>query len=252
MEKERLFADALQKLRELARKQGGMLEEEQLLNAFDEIDFKLEESSRELVYDYLKKSGIGIGEPLEPEEYLSKEESDYFRQYLEEIKRMQSLSEGEKEAVTLSAMAGDKDAQNKLIEIYLPYVAEVARLYAGQGVYLEDLIGEGNVALAMGVGMLGCLEKASEVQGMLGSMMMEAMEALIKENMDLQQSDQKLAGKVNRVAGMAKELAEELGRKVTPEELAEEKGISLKMILDAVKISGDKIEDLDTTFTEQI
>lgn len=252
MEMERLFADTLQKLKELARKQGGMLEEEQLSHAFGEIGFDLEESRRELVYDYLKKSGIGIGEFLEPEEYLTKEESDYFRQYLEAVSQPAKMSEGEKEAVTLSAMAGDRDAQNKLIEIYLPYVAEVARLYAGQGVYLEDLIGEGNVALAMGVGMLGCLEKASEVQGMLGSMMMEAMEELIKENVDLQQSDQKLAGKVNRIAGMAKELAGELGRKVTPEELAEEKGVSLKAILDAVRISGGKIEDLDAAFRDQV
>lgn len=250
MEMERLFTDTLQKLKELARRQGGVLEEDQLFHAFEEIGFSIEESNQELIYDYLKKSGIGIGETLEPEEYLSKEESDYFKQYLQEVNRLEKLSEGEKEAVTLSAMAGDKDARNKLIEIYLPYVAEVARLYAGQGVYLEDLIGEGNVALAMGVGMLGCLEKASEVQGMLGSMMMEAMEALIKENMDLQQSDQRLAGKVNRIAGMAKELAVELGRKVTPEELAEEKGISLKTIRDAVKISGNKIEDLDTAFRE--
>lgn len=252
MEMERLFTDTLQKLKELARKQGGVLEEEQLFRAFGEIGFSLEESNQELIYDYLKKSGIGIGEPLEPEEHLSKEESDYFKQYLQEVKQMERLSEGEKEAVTLSAMAGDKDARNKLIEIYLPYVAEVARLYAGQGVSLEDLIGEGNVALTAGVEMLGCLEKASEVQGMLGSMMMDAMEELIKENMDLRQADQKLAEKVNRVAGLAEELAKELGRKVSPRELAEEKGISLKAVLDAVKISGGKIEDLDTASMEQL
>lgn len=252
MEMERLFTDTLQKLKELARKQGGVLEEEQLFRAFEEIGFSLEESNQELICDYLKKSGIGIGEPLEPEDYLSKEESDYFKQYLQEVKQMERLSEGEKEAVTLSAMAGDKDARNKLIEIYLPYVAEVARLYAGQGVSLEDLIGEGNVALTAGVGMLDCLEKASEVQGMLGSMMMDAMEELIKENMNLWQSDQKLAEKVNRVAGLAEELAKELGRKVSPGELAEEKGISLKAVLDAVKISGGKIEDLDTASMEQV
>lgn len=246
MEMEIRFAGALQDIKELAKKQSGVVEEEQINKVFEEIGFVLDEEKRPLVYEYLKKSGIGIGEAVDPEDYMSGEESDYLKQYLEEAEQLAKLTEGEKEAVTLSAMAGDKDAQNKLIEIYLPYVAQIAKLYAGQGVYLEDLIGEGNVALAMGVGMLGCLEKPSEVQGMLGSMMMEAMESYIRENADASRIDRKLVEKVNHIAGAAREMAADLGRKVTPEELAEEKGISVKSILDAVRISGDKIEDLDT------
>ena len=39
-------------------------------------------------------------------------------------------------------MAGDADAKHRMIEIFLPQVAEIAKLYAGQGVFLEDLIGE--------------------------------------------------------------------------------------------------------------
>ena len=62
--------------------------------------------------------------------------------------------EGEKEAVTISAMAGDRDAQKRLIEIYIPKVVEVAKLYAGQGVFVEDLIGEGNLAVTIGVTQL--------------------------------------------------------------------------------------------------
>lgn len=247
MDMEIQFAKALQKIKELARQQGNMIREEQLKAAFDEIGFSFAEEKKELIYDYLKKSGIGVGEPLEVEEYLTDAEVDYLKQYLEEVEQLEQLSEGEKEAVTLSAMAGDKDAQNKLIEIYLPYVAEVAKLYAGQGVYLEDLIGEGNVALAMGVGMLGCLEKPSEVQGMLGSMMMEAMEAYVAENVDVKKVDKKLLDKVNKIAELAGELAGELGRKVTPKELAEENGISVKAVLEAVRISAGKIEDIDTS-----
>ena len=77
------------------------------------------------------------------------------------------MTKGQKEAITLSAMAGERDAQQSLISVYLPQVVEISKLYAGQGVFLEDLIGEGNVALAMGVTMLGCLENASEAEGML-------------------------------------------------------------------------------------
>ena len=246
-EKETLFTEALQKIRELAREQGGMIREEQLSSVFAEIDFPLDDSSRELILEYLKKTGIGVGAPMEPEEYLSKEEIDYLKEYLLEVEQLGQCTQGEKEAITISAMAGDRDAQSRLVELYLPYVADVAKLYAGQGVFLEDLIGEGNVALAMGVGMLDCLEKPEEAEGMLGSMMMSAMEEYIQENVNEKQQDQKLAAKVNRIAELAHEVAEDLGRKVTPEELAEEKGVSLKAVLEAVRISGDKIEDLDTS-----
>ncbi len=250
MNKEELFVQALQRIKDTGKEQGGQISEIQLSEIFAEFDFNMDDSQKELVKEYLKKNGIGIGEVMDPEEYLSKEEIDYLNQYLEEVADLETLSDGQKEAVTISAMAGDKDARNKLIEIYLPYVAEVAKLYAGQGVFLEDLIGEGNVALAMGVNMIDCLEKPSEVQGMLGSMMMDAMEEYIKENSGEQKEDKKLADKVNKVAEMAREMAEDMGRKVTPEELAHEKGISLKSVIEAIRLCGDRIEELDTTGLE--
>ena len=247
MNKEALFVQALQQIKELGKEQGGQISEIQLSEIFAEYEFDMDDAQKELVFDYLKKNGIGIGEPINPEDYLSKEEVDYLKEYLMEVEQLEKLSDGQKEAITMSAMAGDRDAQNKLIEVYLPYVAEVAKLYAGQGVFLEDLIGEGNVALAMGVTMLDCLEHPSEVQGMLGSMMMDAMEEYIKENVSEQQHDKKLADKVNKIAELAREVAEDLGRKVTPAELAEEKGVSVKAVLEAVRLSGNKIEDLDVS-----
>lgn len=58
--------------------------------------------------------------------------------------------------------------KHRLIEIFLPQVAEIAKLYAGQGVFLEDLIGEGNVALTMAAEMLDCAQNAKEAEGTIG------------------------------------------------------------------------------------
>ena len=69
----------------------------------------------------------------------------------------------------------------------------------------------------------------------------------IKENANEQQHDRKLADKVNKIAELAREVAEDLGRKVTPAELAEEKGVSVKSVLEAIRLSGNKIEDLDVS-----
>ena len=93
--------------------------------------------------------------------------------------------------------------------------------------------------------MLGCLEKASEVQGMLGKVIMDAMEDYIAENGENEKADRKVADKVNKVMEAAKELAETLRRKVTVEELAEESKLSEKSIREAVRFSGNNIEYIE-------
>ena len=130
--------------------------------------------------------------------------------------------------------------------MYLPRVLDIARLYAGQGVLLEDLIGEGNVALSMGVTMLGCLENAKEAEGALIKMVMDAMEESIDENEQELEKDRRIAGKVNEVAKKAGELAKELRRKVTVKELAAETKMPEEEIRDAMRMSGYAIEDLES------
>ncbi len=241
--REVLFAQTLEQVRKTAKEQGNCISQKQVEEAFLELDLSKEQLA--MVYDYLHKHKIGIGEPVNLDDYLSEEEVDYLEEYLQQLKELPQLSEGEQEAVTLSAMAGDLDAQNQLIQVFLPQVVEIAKLYAGQGVFLEDLIGEGNVAVAMGVSMLGALEHASEAQGMLGKMIMDAMEDFITENAEEWKKDQKITEKVNKVADKANELSDDLHRKVTVEELVNETGMSKKAIMDAIRISAGKIESLE-------
>lgn len=240
MNQETLFAQKLEQLIQTAKEQGNCVSEEQLQEAFTELS--LGEEQFEMVRAYLRQRSIGVGEPASPEDYLSGQEIDYLEDYLRQLGELPEASEGEKEAVTLSAMAGDADAQNRLIQIFLPQVVEISRLYAGQGVFLEDLIGEGNVALAMGVTMLSAFEHAAEAQGMLGRMIMNAMEEFIAENAEEAKKSRKMADRINKVSDKANELAEELHRKITIEELMNETGMSRKSIVDAVRMSGNKIE----------
>ena len=247
MNKEILFTNTLEQVKNTAKEQGNCLSREQVEEAFAPLE--LGAKQMEMVYDYLHQSKIGIGNPVNPDEYLADEEKDYLDTYLEELRALPELSQGEREAVTLSAMAGDVDAQLKLTEAYLPDVIQIAKLYAGQGVYLEDLIGEGNVALSVGVTMLGALEHASEAQGMLGKMIMDAMEEYIAQNAEETKKDKRIADKVNKVADAARELSGELHRKVTVEEVMEESGLSRKAIEDAIRMSGGRIEDLTDEYT---
>lgn len=238
-----LFAKTLEEVKKQAKEQQNCISGQQVRDAFEELG--LSEEQFELVFDYLKKYKIGIDEPVNLDEYLSDDEIDYLEEYKKELAALEEISEGAEEAIILSAMAGETDAQKQLIPIFLPRVVEVSKLYSGQGVFLEDLIGEGNVALSMGVTMLGCLEHAREAEGMLMKMIMDAMEACISENMQETDKDKKVLDRVNRVADKARELAEELHRKVTVDELSEETGMSKKAIQDALRMSGYAIEDLE-------
>ena len=236
-----LFAKTLEQIRKQAKEQGNCIEREQVEQAF--VSLSLSKEQLDLVFDYLEKHKIGIGEPVDP--YLSEEEINYLEEYQKELALLEKVSEGEKEAITLSAMAGEAQAQKKLINIYLPQVVEIAKLYSGQGVFLEDLIGEGNVALTIGVTMLGCLEHAKEAEGMLGKMIMDAMEDYINENMAEEDKDKKVLSKVKKVSRKAKELSEELRRKVTVEELSAETGMSENAIREAMQLSGYTIEEIE-------
>ncbi|MDE5804498.1 MAG: hypothetical protein K2I22_16445 [Lachnospiraceae bacterium] len=249
MEKEALFAGKLAELKELAKEQGNFLSEEQVEEAF--VDFHLEAEKMDMVHDYLQKNGIGVGEPFDADENLSREEKDYLKLYLEEISGLAAVGGEEREAVLLAAVKGEEEAKQRLLELFLPQIADMARLYAGQGVLLEDLIGEGNVAAAVGVKALGTaqsgVQDAAEAEAFLAKQIMDAMESHVAENAAESKKDKKIADKVNKVADAARELAEDYGRKVTVEELAAEGSLSVQAIKEAVRISGGKIEDLEGT-----
>jgi RNA polymerase primary sigma factor len=198
-----------------------------------------------LITDYLKGHGIGIGQPADPEDFLTEDEHDYLNDYLDSLKFLPEATDSEKEGITISAMAGDKSSQNRLIEIYLPMVPDIAKMYVEQGVYLEDLIGEGNIALTRGVTMLKAVDEPGEVESFLTKMMMDSMEEIIADSLDEDARGQKAVRQVQEVADKASELAVELRRKVTVEELSKETGWTQEKIVEAVRMTGNKIEDID-------
>lgn len=242
--KEKEFAEILKLVTRTARENKNTITKEQIDLAFSELD--LDEKQLNMVYDYLKSHKIGIGEDADFDEDLSEEERNYLDDYIESLASLNKLSDGELEAVQMSAIAGDKNAQSRLIENYLPLVVDVARMYSEQGVFIEDLIGEGNVALTKGVTMLDAVGEPKEVEAFLYKMMLDAMEKIIQENLSEDAGMQKVLTLVNEVADKAKELSDDLRRKVTVEELMEETGWEEDKIRDAIKFSGDNIEDIDS------
>lgn len=239
------FARILEEVKYTARSQGGFISKQDVVEAFDEMN--LSETQFDMVFDYLKTNKIGLDEPLSDNDMLTEEERDILKEYKNEISELETLSEGEKRAFVMAAMDNDRVAQEKLIGYYLPKVLETAKLYATQGTPLEDLIGEGNLAVAEGVTMLGAMEEPEEADGMIMKMIMDAMERVIAEDFEENSKDEAIAEKVNKVFEKAKELSEELGRKVSVDELAENTKLSKKSIVEAIKLTGNKIEEIEYT-----
>ena len=242
-ERERIFLEKLQKLVADAKKNHNTTTEEKIREAFGELQLTDEQDTQ--LRAFLSASKIGIDETLSYEEYLTEEEHNYLEDYLEIISSIERPDESVLDAVKLSAMAGERQAQMRLAELMLSNVVDIAKLYVGQDVLIEDLIGAGNEALTRGVAMLAPLEGPGEVEGTLGRMIMDAMEDLIAENLDEKAKNKEVEDRVNQVAEKAKELAAALGRKVTAAELAGEGEVDLAQIKEAVRLSGGKIEELD-------
>ena len=237
------FAKRIQELTELAFDQEKVIFKDQIYDIFPET--KDDEAKFDVIKEYLTEKQIGIDEKLAFEDLISEDEKNYLEYYLEDLKETEPLTKGQREAFMLSAMAGKEDAQLIIMQDSLRNVVDIAKLYAGQGVLLEDLIGEGNLALVSAVTMLAPCENANEAEGVLSGMIMDAMQDLIAGNMDETGAEEKLLKKVNKVAKAAKEMAEALGRKVTVDELSEESKISKNQIIQALKLTANAIEDIE-------
>ena len=237
------FADALEQLRDTARLQDNMLTSAQIAEVFDE--WQLDDAKLSLIHDYLKNSSISIDGQNNAQDNTADGDRGYLNMYLGELKKIPNTSDGETRAVIMSALAGDNTAKDRLTEIFLPNVVEISKLYAGQGALVEDLIGEGNVAVAMAVNMLDCVEGVDEVEGFIGKMIMDAMEDYINENSDSARAHENVLKKVNKVNDKAKEMYDSLMRKVTVKEVADELGTDEEEVRAAVRFSANHIDYIE-------
>lgn len=238
------FIKRINELNELAADQENVIFEDQLYDIFPEV--KDNEASKQVILDYLKEKKIGLGDKVNADDYMTDDEKSYLNFYLEDLMGAGTLSDGEREVYRKRAISGDPEAKTVVLNDYLINVVDIAKLYAGQGVLVEDLIGEANIALVMALDNLEALENADEVDGYFGKICMDTMQDLIGRRQDELNEDEKLLKKVNKVAKAAKELSAMLGRKVTVEELSVESGLSKAAILKALKLTANKIEEIET------
>lgn len=242
-EKQDAFLAAMQRILQRAKDNGGSISTAEIEAALEGQN--LSDAQMEQVRAYLTANKIGIDKPVPLDELLTPEEKKALLDYEEQMHAIEPPTPSVLEAMEINAMAGDAQAQNDLVTAMLPNVPEIAKLYAGQGVYIDDLIGVGNVTLVRAVKLLEPLEGPGEVGAFLTKQIMDAMEDAVSADLDEAGAMADVAAHVNKVSDAAHALSEDLGgRKVTVAELAAEGALSEEDIREAIRLSGGKIPDI--------
>ena len=170
------------------------------------------------------------------------EEQDFYQMYQDEMDCIIPCTEDEMEELSEELLSGNERAKKRLIEGCLAMAAELSEEYRDRGLPAGDLVQEANMALLLLV---------SEYAG--GNFRAQAEERIreaLETALDIQDTEQKIEeemlARVNVLKDISAQMAEELGREATVEELAarmkmtvEEIKDIMKLTLDAMSVSGE-------------
>ena len=246
MESKTEFLKKLNDLVTVVREKGNQVTVDEVRTYFSGMD--LNEEQIELVFDYLLsqkvvvKGYIKMDMPTSEETQVvfTEEEVAYLREYQKDLEAFKDATEQELQDLFAKAVNGDVDAKNRIIELYLKEVVEIAKEMHHPEVFLGDLVQEGNVGLILGVDMLTDADTAHQT---ITEQIRQSMQMLIEEHTELKSRDKKMVEKVAMLDESIKTLTEELGRKVTIDELAVYMGMTEHEIEDILKLTGEDSEE---------
>ena len=166
-------------------------------------------SKKVIVKGYVKAGGsIKNAENTEGPIRYTQEEQDYLNLYEQDLKALKEL---------------------------LPAILTMAKEMHRTDIYIGDLVQEGNMGL-----MLAMEDHADDTEALL-SMAKESMQALLESQEETKKQDNRMVEKVNDLDEQIKKLSDELGRKVSVDELEEFAGITEDEISNILKLAGEEL-----------
>ena len=231
-----IFREIIRDMQELADQNGNVLAEEEVRKALE--DLRLEEEQIKLVFDYL------IGQDIQIEGYRQKEnpKKEFLSFYEEDLQKIQNISEREKMQLICEAVDGDALAKGRLIELYLPVAAKIAKEYEKRELPLGDLIQEANVGLMIAVESLADTKRILDADAFLREQIRAAIEEAIEIQKDSRRAGTEIAERVNYLNEAIQNLEEDLEHKVSLEELSAYLEMPEEEIQDILRMAGDEIE----------
>ena len=280
---ERVKLEAMAELKELADGEGKpVLTFNEVGDQIDKIGF--DSSQIEDIYDFLDREGISVvGEKEEPdmsdlekidmegedpeikaqleadpkakeidlEATISKTVAvdDPVRMYLKEIGKVPLLSAEEEVELAKRMEAGDEYAKKKLCEANLRLVVSIAKKYVGRGMLFLDLIQEGNL------GLIKAVDKFDYTKGYKFSTyatwwIRQAITRSIADQARTIRIPVHMVETINKLIRVQRQLLQENGREPTPDEIAEEMGITVDKVREIHKIAQEPVS-LETPIGEE-
>lgn len=188
-------------------------------------------------------------ELLQDSELNGLAQSDSLRQYLREISRYSLLTARREVALAERAEQGDKEARNQLIEANLRLVVSIAKKYVGQGLTLEDLIGEGNIGLIRAVTKFD-FRKGFRFSTYATWWIKQAITRAILEGTRIVRLPVYIMEEVMRVKRMTRQLYQEVGREPTPEMIGQRLDMTSERVSELL-IWAEKVFSLDAPLSEE-
>lgn len=242
-------AELLKKLSELvalAKENSGSVTIADVEQYFSDIN--LTEEQMELVYDYLLAQKVvvkGYFKMSSPEAeadkpVLTEEEEAYLKEYQRDLHAFREVADGERDKLFSQVLQGDEQAKNRLVEIYLKEVVQIAKEMYHKDIFLGDLVQEGNVGLILGMDMLTDVKTAHDT---IVGQVKQSIQVFIEEHAELASRDKKMVEKVAILDESIQTMTEELGRKVTIDELAVYMGMTEEEIEDILRLTGEETQE---------
>lgn len=252
MEQRAEFLNKLNGLVALAKAQGNQIAIDEVKLYFAEAELK--EEQMELVFDYLlsqkvvvkgyfkmpKEENSGAEELIQGRARYSEEERIYLAEYEEDLKAFSESDAEEEQEIYRKILQGDPRAKQRLTEIYLSKVVVIAEEMYQPGIFLGDLIQEGNLGLVLGMDML---TEDDDIEKILTEQIRQSMQIFIEESSELQSRDKKMVEQVQLLDESITKLTEDLGRKVTIDELSLYMGMTEDEINDILRLTGEEPEE---------
>lgn len=242
-------AELLKKLSELvalAKENSGSVTIADVEQYFSDIN--LTEEQMELVYDYLLAQKVVVKGYLKMNDQemqedalsLTEEEEAYLKEYQEDLNAFPREAEGERDKLFSKLLQGDGRAKSRLVEIYLKEVVQIAKEMYHRDIFLGDLIQEGNLGLVIGIDMIADVKTADAT---IVGQVKQSIQMFTGEYDELASKDKKMVEKVALLDASIQTLTEELGRKVTIDELAVYMGMTEEEIEDILRLTGEETQE---------
>lgn len=280
---ERVKLEAMAGLKELADGEGKpVLTFNEVGDQIDSIGF--DPNQIEDIYEFLDREGISVvGEKEEPDESELKKidmegedpdikaqleadpkakeidleatisktvaVDDPVRMYLKEIGKVPLLSAEEEVELAKRMESGDEYAKKKLCEANLRLVVSIAKKYVGRGMLFLDLIQEGNL------GLIKAVDKFDYTKGYKFSTyatwwIRQAITRSIADQARTIRIPVHMVETINKLIRVQRQLLQENGREPTPDEIAEEMGITVEKVREIHKIAQEPVS-LETPIGEE-